>query len=43
VLALKDNQSRLREEAEAIFERVVESDFEAHSPYEHVTGGARSG
>jgi predicted transposase YbfD/YdcC len=39
VLALKDNQSRLREEAEAIFERVVESDFEAHSPYEHVKGG----
>ena len=39
VLALKDNQSGLREEAEAIFGRVLESDFEAHSPCEHVTGG----
>ena len=39
VLALKDNQSGLREEAEAIFERVLESDFQAHSPHEHVTGG----
>ena len=32
VLALKNNQSGLREEAEAIFERVLESDFRRIPP-----------
>jgi predicted transposase YbfD/YdcC len=42
VLALKDNQQGLRASVEAIFDRLVESDHEAHSPHKHdkhVTGG----
>lgn len=39
VLALKDNQKGLRASVEAIFDRLVESDWEAHSPHKHVTGG----
>ncbi len=39
VLALKDNQKGLRASVEAIFDRLVESDHEAHSPHKHVTGG----
>jgi predicted transposase YbfD/YdcC len=39
VLALKDNQQGLRASVETIFDRLVESDHEAHSPHKHVTGG----
>jgi predicted transposase YbfD/YdcC len=39
VLALKDNQQGLRASVEAIFDRLVESDHEAHSPHKRVTGG----
>lgn len=39
VLTLKDNQGTLRASAEAIFDRLVESDWEAHSPHKRVTGG----
>lgn len=39
VLALKDNHSELRENTEAIFERIQESDFEAENQHESVTGG----
>lgn len=39
VLALKDNHSGLREDTEAIFERILESDFEAENRHESVTGG----
>jgi predicted transposase YbfD/YdcC len=39
VLALKDNHSELRENTEAIFERIRESDLEAENRHESVTGG----
>ena len=38
-LALKDNQGELRADTEAIFERILESDFEAYNRHESVTGG----
>jgi predicted transposase YbfD/YdcC len=39
VLALKDNHSELRENTEAIFKRIRESDFEAENQYESLKGG----
>lgn len=39
VLALKDNQKGLRASVESIFDRLVESNREMHSPHKRVTSG----